>query len=240
MKLLNRLYQIGGNCLSHPYDASVYLLESMDGLVLLDCGTEDGLDQVLDNIRSLGFSPANITDIYGTHGHYDHVGSAARFKEMFGCRLHLHVADKEQVEEGDAIRTTAGILYDREFKPCKVDSLLTDGQLVDFGDGMSMEVIHTPGHTMGSVCFALELNGYSVLVAGDTVYGGYKAEIGSDMNAWKASMHKLTKRHFDAFTFGHIGPTLLCDADARLKELERQLGVYYDPWFKAMKDNFRF
>lgn len=240
MKLLEHFYQVGGNCLSHKYDASVYLIEGNNGLHLIECGTPDGIQKILENIRSMGVDPAQIEDIYATHGHYDHIGASAWMKKTYGCKLYVAEKDIQQVEEGDNIRTTAQILYDREFEPCRVDQKLENGQTIDFGNGVSMEVIETPGHTQGSVCFSILSNGIRLLVAGDTVYGGFLPEIGSDIRQWKQSMHLLTSRHFDAMTFGHIGPTLLCDADARLRELEMQLGVYYNPWFKAMKDSFRF
>ena len=103
-----------------------------------------------------------------------------------------------------------------------------------------MEVLHTPGHTPGSVCFAMDADGFSFLIAGDTLHGGFSAEIGSDETAWKKSLDKLTERHFDAFTFGHVGANVICDADTRIAELKKQFATYYNPWFKAMKDTFRY
>ena len=107
MKLMGHLYQVAGVSLSHFYDATSYLIEGKDGLYLIDCGTPDGYGQIVENIRTLGFDPADIRAIYGTHGHYDHVGAAALFKKDYGCRLYLHEADRKQVEEGDDVRTTA-------------------------------------------------------------------------------------------------------------------------------------
>ena len=240
MKLMGHLYQVGGVSLSHFYDATSYLIEGEDGLYLIDCGTPDGYEQIVGNIRSLGFVPADIRAVYGTHGHYDHVGAASLFAGDYGCRLYLHEADKEQVEKGDNVRTTAELLYGREFLPCKVDGTVQKKEKISFGNGISMEVLHTPGHTMGSVCYAMDVNGFSFLVAGDTLYGGYSDKIGSDETVWKESLEKLTSRHFDGFTFGHMGADVICDADARIAELKKQFATYYNPWFKAMKDTFRY
>lgn len=240
MKLMEHVYQVGGVSLSHFFDATAYLIEGEDGLYLIDCGTPEGFEQIVRNIRTLGFDPADIRVIYGTHGHYDHVGAATMFREAFGCRLYLHEADKKQVEQGDAVRTTAQLLYGKDFPCCPVDKELEDGEKISFGNGISMEVLHTPGHTPGSVCFAMDANGFSFLIAGDTLHGGFSAEIGSDEAAWKKSLDKLTERHFDAFTFGHVGANVICDADARIAELKKQFATYYNPWFKAMKDTFRY
>lgn len=240
MKLMQHLYQVGGVGRSHYYDASVYLIEGENGLYLIDCGTPDGIEQILGNIRSLGFNPADIIGIFATHGHYDHIGAAAYLKKHFGCRLYMHEEDRKQVEEGDDIRTTASLLYGRSFTACSVDKLLSDGEMLDFGNNIRMEVLHTPGHTPGSICFSMDMNGFMYLIAGDTVYGGYSKLIGSDESRWKQSLEKITARHFDGFTFGHMGPNVQCDADTRLAELKKQFATYYNPWFKPMKDTFRY
>jgi len=239
MKLMKHLYQVGGVSLSHSFDATAYLIEGKEGLYLIDCGTPDGYEQIIQNIRSTGHKPEDIKAIFGTHGHYDHVGAAKLFKEEYGCLLYLQEADIPQVETGDSIRTTAELLYGRTFSPCTVDKQLRDGDRFDFGT-ISMEVLHTPGHTMGSVCFALNCDGYQFLIAGDTIWGGFNNLIGSDEASWKNSLDKLTSRHFDGYTFGHVGANVIADADVRLAEAKKQFATYYNPWFKAMKDTFTY
>lgn len=240
MKLMPHIYQVAGVSLSHAYDATAYLIEGTAGLYLLDCGSPDGFEEIIGNIRKLQFAPQDIRAVYGTHGHYDHVGAAALFKRRYGCSLYLHEEDVRQVEEADPVKTTAAILYGREFPPCRVDGRLADGCTVDFGNGIAMEVLHTPGHTPGSVCFALDCAGYAFLVAGDTLWGGFSSQIGSDEARWRDSLEKLTGRHFDGYTFGHIGANVVADADARLAEAKRQFAIYYNPWFKPMKETFRY
>lgn len=240
MKLMPYIYQVGGVSLSHAYDASVYLIEGEEGIFLLDCGTPDGFCKIVENIRSLGFVPENIKAIYGTHGHYDHMGGAALFQETYGCRLYLHQEDRDKVEQADPVKTTASLLYGRQFPACRIDGELKEGDRFGFGNGIEMEVIHTPGHTPGSVCFALDCSGYSFLVAGDTVWGGFSHLIGSDEERWRESLLKLTGCHFDGYTFGHMGANVIADADARLAEAQRQFATYYNPWFKPMKETFRY
>ncbi|MDF2544086.1 MAG: zn-dependent hydrolase including glyoxylase [Herbinix sp.] len=237
MKLMKHLYQVSGVSLAHSYDATAYLIEGSDGLYLLDCGTPDGYQKIISNIRSLGFDPKDIKAIYGTHGHYDHVGAAKLYKDDYGCRLYLHEEDVKQVEEGDQVKTTAEILYGRVFPPCPVDGTIGDGDRFDFGT-IKMEVLHTPGHTLGSVCFALDCEGYQFLIAGDTIWGGFSHLIGSNEELWRKSLDKLTNRHFDGYTFGHVGANVIADADRRLEDAKKQFATYYNPWFKAMKDTF--
>jgi metallo-beta-lactamase class B len=239
MRLLKNFYQIGSSAQSHYYDASVYMVDTGRGVLLLDCGTPDGFERLTGNMRTLGFEPETVQYIFGTHGHYDHVGAAASWKELSGCRLYLHEADRLQVETGDDEKTSASLLYARKFPPVKVDFPLADGQIFQYPN-CSIEVVHTPGHSPGSVCFILRIPGIVLLVAGDTLWGGFSDKIGSNEADWRRSLDKLGKYHYDLLTFGHTGPLLYGDADARIAEMVRQFAVYYNPWFKPINEKFRF
>lgn len=239
MKLLNHFYQVGGPSVSCQMDATCYLIGGQDDLWLIDCGTPQGFEEICANIRKTGHRCENIKGILGTHGHYDHVGAAAMFKERFGTRLWLHEGDARQVEEGDGIKTTAALLYGAVYPPCEVDHYLRDGDIFDFGE-IHLSVMHTPGHTAGSVCFVMQTAGLSVLIAGDTIWGGYSKKIGSDEILWEKSLKRITGMHFDHFTFGHINPQLIADADTRLKEAAESFNIYYTPWFKTFDRTFRY
>lgn len=239
MKLLRNFYQVGGPSLTHSFDATVYLLKGKEGYYLIDCGTPEGYEQLKININKIGIKPDSILGIFGTHGHYDHVGAALLWKNEFGTKLYLHEADCKQVEQGDGIKTTSILLYGSEFPACTIDARLKERDTFEFED-IKMTIIHTPGHTMGSVCFSLEIAEMKVLVAGDTIWGGFSAHIGSNESIWKESLDKITAMHFDLFTFGHVGPQLIADADTRLKEAKRAFANYYNPWFKTFKETFRY
>jgi glyoxylase-like metal-dependent hydrolase (beta-lactamase superfamily II) len=147
------------------------------------------------------------------------------FKRIFGCKLYINEYDKERVEVGDNMATTAELLCGLKFPPCKVDALLKDGDVYDFGD-MMMEVMHTPGYTPGSVCFVLYIDNSKVLVAGNTVYGAYSSYIDSDEVKWRKSPDKICSCHFDLMIIGHSQACLLADADACLRNLRASFAVY--------------
>ena len=240
MKLLPHIYQVGGPCKTHPYDATSYLLPAGGELYLIDCGTREGFGMLLANIRSLGFDPAKITRIYGTHGHYDHVGAAKMFHEQFGSELYLHPLDREQVETGDSLRTTASLLYGVEAEPIPVHHAYADGDRFDCDAG-TVRIMHTPGHSMGSSCFVVEHKSeLRFLIAGDTLHGGCSPLIGSDETVWRKSLERLTAEHFDAFTFGHCNPQVICDADERIRALVQSFANYYNPWFKDFYREYRY
>lgn len=232
MLLLPGIYQVGGPGRSHSFDATAYLLAQGDHYVMIDCGTPEGFPRIVENIRALGVAPARITRIYATHGHYDHIGAAGLFRAQFGTELYIHPIDRRQVEEGDSEMTSAALLYGVKSEPIPVDGTFEEGDGFEVDAG-PVSILHTPGHTMGSCCFVLEHRiGMTMLFAGDTLHGGASEKIGSDEEAWKQSLKKLTSRHFDCFTFGHVPPSLLCDADARIASLAQSFGNYTMPWFK--------
>ncbi len=240
MLLLPNVYQIGGPSCSHPNDSSVYLLPAGESLILADCGTEAGFSRIWDNIIKLGFEPGRVLRIIGTHGHFDHIGGAAGWKRETGAELYLHRDDAAQVEAGDDIKTTAAFLYGEKMEAAKVDKLLEEGQEFRTDAGV-LRVLHTPGHTAGSCCLTLDHSiGVRLLIAGDTLNGGFSPLIGSDEGRWRQSLQKLLAMHFDYMTWGHCSPQLQCDADRRIAELAMSFANYYNPWFKDFYRSYTY
>ncbi|MCM0649649.1 MBL fold metallo-hydrolase [Clostridium swellfunianum] len=239
MKLLSNFYQVSGEVLTHRFDATAYLVNCGEFSVLIDCGTAEGYEKLIENIKKCGVEPENIKYIFGTHGHYDHVGAAYLFKEKYGTEVFLHEKDVERVESGDGMKTTAELLYGKSFTAFKVDRILKGGENFSFGY-INIEVIHTPGHTPGGVCYVLETTGLKVLIAGDTLYGGFSAKIDSNEEDWKKSLDKLCDRQFDLMVIGHSNPTLLGDAQDRLNDARNSFAHYYNPWFKTFKDKYKY
>jgi hydroxyacylglutathione hydrolase len=226
VRLCGDLYQVAGGDLTHPYDASAYLLRGAQ-CVLIDCGSVDGHPALLANLRRLGVEPHDLAAIYATHGHYDHVSGLARLRDLADVPLWLHPAEHDAVRSGDGARTSATLLYDRAFPPLSVEHVLRDGQILPGG----VRVIHTPGHSPGSVCFLLETGRRRVLLAGDTLWGGFHPALGSDIEAWRQSLDRLLLERFDVMSFGHVVSHLVLDAHAKVAAARRRLGVLFDPWF---------
>lgn len=237
MKLLPNFYQVAGPSLSHSFDAAAYLVRDSDGWYMVDCGTPEGFNQVVSNVKSLGIDPYKIHTILVTHGHYDHVGAGQLWKAQFGCRILIHELDRVQVECGDPELTSARLLYGANPTPVTVDGSLEEGDIFHV-EGGSLKVLHTPGHTPGSVSFILSQSNSTVLIAGDTVWGGFHPKIHSDETKWRESLNKITAIHFDYYTFGHVGPQLLADADRRLKDAQKQFANYYNPWFRRFDEHY--
>ncbi|MEA3309236.1 MAG: MBL fold metallo-hydrolase [Chloroflexota bacterium] len=107
----------------------------------------------------------NIHYILNTHGHFDHIAANAPLKAAYPVPLGLHLADRELLLSGGGA-TLFGLAYDPSPPP---ELELTDGLTLQVGN-WELQIIHTPGHTPGSVC--IYLPGKQALLTGDTLFAG--------------------------------------------------------------------
>jgi glyoxylase-like metal-dependent hydrolase (beta-lactamase superfamily II) len=237
VRLIGQFYVVSGDKLTHPWDASAYLVAG-DEPTLIDCGSTEGYAALKRSLKQLGYEPKDIRRVIGTHGHWDHVSGMALLREESDARFMLHAADREQVETGDP-DLTAAFLYGKPFPPVEVNDLLNDGDVLRVGE-YDFHIYHTPGHSPGSVCLWTEIGGMKLLIAGDTFWGGYHPRVGSNLEAWANSLDRMLELDFDVMTIGHLPPTLIYDAKLKAIEARQQFGVYFNPWFKPFHTTFRY
>jgi glyoxylase-like metal-dependent hydrolase (beta-lactamase superfamily II) len=198
--------------------SNAYLIESDDGLTLIDAGFPGKAAAVLATIRGLGHSLAQLKHLIFTHGHPDHIGSAAAIVRETGARTYLHPLDIPMAESGGPFRPLKGApgllrpvlcrLFfhpNERVEPVTIDEPLTDGELLPVAGGI--EVIHTPGHCAGEV--ALLWRTGRMLFAGDVASNimGLGDPLGfENLEEGRASQRKLASLSFDAAGFGHGQP----------------------------------
>ncbi len=147
----------GPVCFVGTVPASSHLIDTGDGLILLDAGYPQSLYLVFEGIRTLGYDPHDIKIVLLTHGHYDHLGAARAIVEYTGAKTYLGAADRDYAN-GTVDLTWArelGYVYDEAFEP---DVLLADGDVITLG-GISIRARSTPGHTPGTMSFFFEAAG---------------------------------------------------------------------------------
>jgi glyoxylase-like metal-dependent hydrolase (beta-lactamase superfamily II) len=173
IELLPRLHQVNLDF------GQAYLWRDGDQLTLIDTGVPGSGAAIEDAIRSLGLTRSAVRRIVITHGHVDHMGSAAEVRSWHGAPVHAHRDDAPIVRgersRGEPVladwelpyweRVTELGVTTLESPPSSVDVELLGGEELDFGDGA--RVLSIPGHTPGSI--AIHLPAHSVLFAGDTV-----------------------------------------------------------------------
>ncbi len=128
--------------------------------VVIDPGDE--AERILELARDLG---VQVRYIINTHAHVDHIMAVPAVQRATGARFLLHPDDQGLAAQ--AGRSAARWLGRAVEPPPAPDGLLQDGDVVEV-DGLRLQVIHTPGHTPGSVCFYTE----GLLFSGDTLFYG--------------------------------------------------------------------
>ena len=148
---------------------NVYVVKDK-GAIIIDSGSRKKGKAFLKALEKLGIKPEEIQLIILTHGHWDHVGSAAEIKEMTGAKVVMHKKDRRCLEESLKFMppgvTTWGKISTKLFswtivpfvhiKPTEVDIVLENEEFSLKGYGISGKVIYTPGHSLGSVSVLLE------------------------------------------------------------------------------------
>ena len=124
---------VGGVYFVGTYRASSHLIDTGDGLILIDSGYSETLYLVIDSIHRAGFDPNDIKYIVNTHWHWDHTEGTAAIAAMSGAKT---VIGREDAEAARAY-----------FEP---DILVSDGDTLALGNTV-IRFMHTPGHTRGTV-----------------------------------------------------------------------------------------
>lgn len=134
--------------------------EGSQQVVFVDPG-----DRGADIYEALKRKGLSVAAILLTHGHFDHIWGAQKLRELSGARI--YALDAEKVVCQDAyVNVSAQAGRKATIDP---DEWLTDGQELSLA-GISIRVIATPGHTIGSCCYYVEEAGF--LIAGDTLFSG--------------------------------------------------------------------
>jgi glyoxylase-like metal-dependent hydrolase (beta-lactamase superfamily II) len=201
-KVYDSVYLVGGNGLSDGSDCLVYLLDLGD-LILIDCGAGRSWPRIAENIRSTGRDPASLHSLVLTHGHVDHIGAAAQIQKETGCRVLAHQKDARAIETGDP-QFTVSNLYNVALDPIKLDQIISSEQEVLSFSNADITLIHTPGHTPGSLVVLYEIAQQKILF-GQDIHGPFSPAFESDLEAWKTSLHKLLDLEVDILCEGHYG-----------------------------------
>jgi len=146
-KITDNVYYVG--C----YQVCTHLIDTGDGLVIIDAGYEKCLYMIIDSIHRMGFDPKDIKYIFSTHAHYDHIEANMPLKGISGAKVVIGELDLPAMDEfGGA------------------DITVKDGDVITLGN-KSFKFLHTPGHTIGcmSIFFEDTLNGKTLSVG---TFGG--------------------------------------------------------------------
>lgn len=197
------------------WDCNTYVLSARDDAVLIDAGCGLACDLILENIAAVGGPP--VSRILLTHAHADHAAGAGELAEALGAEVWASPEVATIVENGDemaaglSIAKRAGVYPEPvSLRPTHVARRVNAGQ--ERVGGVAIEVIETPGHAHGHLCFLAELAGCRALFSGDVVFSRGRVVVlatpDSDIAALAGSVRLLAEAEPDALFPGHCEPVL--------------------------------
>ncbi|MFC2027717.1 MBL fold metallo-hydrolase [Chloroflexota bacterium] len=216
---------------------NVYLLVSSKGLTLVDSGVARDADRIVAQLEKADYALSKLHSIVLTHAHGDHTGGAVELARRSGAQVLAYRDEVPYIERTKSLPTASVVkiplnwLFDRillRVSPCKVDRLLEDGEMIEVLGGT--RVIHTPGHTPGSIC--LYQPEQRILFCGDALFNvnpltgrsGLRLPMGlvtvDNAQAYD-SVCKLSKLEAKVLCCGH-GKAILDGADKKMKALLRE------------------
>ncbi|MBN1763482.1 MAG: MBL fold metallo-hydrolase [Methanomicrobia archaeon] len=176
-----------------PVDRFVYayLIYSVEQICLIDCGVAGSERVLFDYVRSTGRMPEDIAMIVQTHAHPDHIGATRALKEAKGCIVAAHPDDMAWIEDVELQCKERPIPNFQSLVggSVAVDCILEECDVIDLGDGLRLDVLHTPGHSNGSI--SLVLHADHALFSGDAIPLAGELPIYDDVLASVASLKTL-------------------------------------------------
>lgn len=185
-KIIGNVYFVG------TFQASTHMIDTGDGLILIDPGYSASLYLAIDSIHRLGFDPKNVKYIINAHWHGNHTEATAAMVDLSGAKTLIGREDFEKAKQ----YFTA-------------DVIVNDGDTLKLGN-TTVAFMETPGHTKGTTSFFFETTdsgkayrvgmfggaGANTLVPKRFDYDGCRED-------YRSSLHRLKKERVDVFLGNH-------------------------------------
>jgi hydroxyacylglutathione hydrolase len=162
-------------------------------ICLVDSGVSYSYPIISHYVKQTGRDPKDIDMLVLTHAHPDHMGGGCTAKKETGCQVAAHALDKPWIEDVDLQCRERPILNFHALVEgsLKVDQDLKDGDTLGLAEGLSLQVIHTPGHSAGSISLILEPDG--ILFSADAIPMRGAVPIYDDVLSSTDSIRKLKR-----------------------------------------------
>ncbi len=243
-RIFGNLYYIGNRYVSS------HLIDTGEGLIVLDTTFPQTLYLLLESIRRLGFNPDHIRYVLHCHAHYDHFGGTRALVALTAAQTALGKQDAEVLQTRPELSwaTEYGVELHETFQ---VDLPLQDSETISLGR-TCIECVHTPGHTAGCMSYFFEIEddttSYRVGIHGgpglNTLTDEYLTQYAlpaSRRRDYVASLHRLQTRSVDVFIGAHPDQNDTFGKRALLRAGENRF-IDREAWqefLKTLEDNAR-
>lgn len=226
---------------------NAYLLDDGGRTVLIDTGEAPREEMLRAALEDVGLDFADVDDVLLTHWHPDHAGLAGAIQRAGDATVRVHEADAPLVADDEDAWESFSESQDQQLERWGVPDAkrkelrahrtesdvevqrsapavtpFADGDTIAVGE-TDLAVVHTPGHTAGSVCFELDGHGREI-VTGDTLLPNYTPNVGGTdarlvqpLDEYLASLYDLAATDYDRAWPGHREP--IDDPSARAHEI---------------------
>jgi glyoxylase-like metal-dependent hydrolase (beta-lactamase superfamily II) len=181
---------------------SYLVISQQNNAVLIDAPYD--APYILEELKA---NSCTLKQIFLTHGHFDHIGAVADLVEATGCDVYIHPLDEKMLRTGDEMLAT--LFRSKGYKCYNGDvKLFTENDILRL-DELEFDILETPGHTPGSVCYICG----DVMFSGDTLFSrsiGRTDLEGGNFQQMKKSLSRIAELGGDLTIYpGHMGTTTL-------------------------------
>ena len=173
-----------------PRFVTSYIIEGENPAVI-DTAVEPAVPFIFDFIEGSGLRPEDVNIVINTHCHFDHIGGNRVFQDRASPRFYAHPAARPYIED-IALQMSVrpvGKMNEMCSGPVRIDEEINEGDVIDLGGGVEIRVLHTPGHSAGSVSLCVPKDG--ALICGDVLPEPGTLPIYEDVGQTLKSLDKL-------------------------------------------------
>ena len=220
--------------------ASTHIIDSGEGLIMLDSGYQESLYLVLESMHECGLNPKDLRYIIHSHGHIDHAAATLALVKMTGAETFVGAGDRDIVN-GTRPLTWAqeyNMTFSGIFEP---DHLIHDGDRIQLGRTV-IDCVETPGHTPGVISFFWNVEDNGAVYRAGTFGGAglntmqssyirkYHLEAEDWRGAFRRSLQRARREKVDLFIGNHVGQNQTPERYRRLQAGDRLAFVDPDAW----------